>query len=147
MVDDEEQARIALLGQLREALRGVIDIKRYAWDARGYLTLDGPAQRDERDFYRALAQRCAAFGVVPHAWRERRGDVVVTLRPAPAIGAPRWRWPVVLFIATLLTTTLTGALNELDGCVITAEQLWRLLTPAGLAFQGLAVWLLQLLLA
>jgi Zn-dependent protease len=133
MTDGEERARIALMGQLREALRGVIDIKRYAWDAQGYLTLDGPAQCGERELYRELAQRCAAFSVVPHAWRERRGDVVVTLRPASAIGAPRWRWPVVLFIATVLTTTLTGALNELDGCVVTAEQLWRLLTPAGLA--------------
>jgi Zn-dependent protease len=132
MTDDEEQARIALMAQLRTTLRGVIDIKRYAWDAQGYLTLDGPAQCATHSLYRELAERCAAFGVVPHARRERHGDIVVTLRPAPAVRAPRWRWPVVLFIATLFTTTLTGALNALPGCNITTDQLWGLMAPSAL---------------
>ena len=108
----EAADRLERTGEIRSALGGLMEIERYAWDERGALTLHGRLLGAADALYRQIRARMEPLGFTP--FLERRADMdeltaipVVIERRAPRVGLP-----VALFLLTILTVMMTGALNE-----------------------------------
>jgi len=104
--------RLEVTGRVRAALRDLMQIDRYQWDERGALTLLGHLLGPADALYGQIRAQMEPLGFTP--FLERRGDedelmavpVVVTRRPS------RVGLPIALFLATILTVLMTGALYE-----------------------------------
>src|SRR5437870_2315813 len=89
-----------------------MDIERYNWDERGTLTLRGQLSGPADALYRAIRDRMEAIGFTPFLRRAAGSDEILAMPGVIERRAPRVRLPIVLFVLTILTVTMTGALNE-----------------------------------
>jgi membrane-associated protease RseP (regulator of RpoE activity) len=104
--------RLELTGQVREALRGLMEIERYQWDERGTLTLHGHLNDRADAIYRTMRSRLEQLGFTPFLTRAAGDDELVAVPGVVDRRQPRVWLPVVLFAITIGTVLLTGALNE-----------------------------------
>ena len=80
--------RLAKTGQVREALRDMMEVDRYQWDERGALTLLGRLHGPADTLYREIRARLEALGFTPFLQRRANEDellampVVIEQRPA-----------------------------------------------------------------
>jgi Zn-dependent protease len=119
--------RLEIAGRVREALAGLMDIERYAWDERGALTLRGHLSGPARTVYRAIRSRLEALGFTPFLRRSEGRDELIAV-PGVIVHRPARVWlPVVLFLATILTVLMTGALYERREPITSEAELLRVL--------------------
>ena len=71
---------------------------------------------DDKARFLELRERLRGVGVLP-LMRRHQGETVILLAPRPPEAPTAWRWPVLLFIATLATTFIAGYLNARGGCL------------------------------
>jgi len=71
---------------------------------------------DDKARFLQLRERLRGLGVLP-LMRRHDGETVILLAPRPPAAPTAWRWPVLLFIATLATTFVAGYLTARGGCV------------------------------
>jgi membrane-associated protease RseP (regulator of RpoE activity) len=109
--------RLEVTGRVREALRGLMDIERYNWDERGTLTLRGQLSGPADSIYRAIRDRMETLGFTPFLRRGAGHDELVALPGVVERHEPRVGLPIALFLITVATVLLTGALNEQPGCL------------------------------
>jgi hypothetical protein len=145
--------RLQLTGAIRVALEGLFAIESYQWDERGALTLSGRLLRPADQIYRAIRGQLEPLGFTPFLQRRGAADVLLATPGVIAHRPPRLWLPIALFVITVLSTTLTGALNEIAICsddlrAVAGVMLSTLITPSKLAL-GLpfAATLLSILLA
>jgi membrane-associated protease RseP (regulator of RpoE activity) len=104
--------RLELTGRVREELSDLMEIDRYSWDERGTLTLRGQLSGPADALYRAIRTRMERLGFTPFLRHDAAGDELVAMPGVIERRAPRVWLPVVLFLATIITVMMTGALNE-----------------------------------
>jgi membrane-associated protease RseP (regulator of RpoE activity) len=104
--------RLELMGRVRLALDGLMTIERYAWDSRGALTMVGKLHAPADTIYPQMRTRLEALGFTP--FLRRSGDDVEVLAAPFVITAPKPNTvlPVVLFVITVLSTLMVGALYD-----------------------------------
>jgi Peptidase family M50 len=78
-----------------------------------FTIMPGP---DDKARFLQLRERLRGLGVLP-LMRRHEGETIILLAPRPPATRTAWRWPVLLFIATLATTFVAGYLNARGGCV------------------------------
>lgn len=71
---------------------------------------------DDKARFLELRDRLQGLGVLP-LMRRHHGETVIVLAARPPATPTAWRWPVLLFLATLGTTFVAGYVNGLGGCV------------------------------
>lgn len=130
--------RLEMTGRVRAALAGLMDIESYSWSERGILTLRGQLMGPARSLYRTIRSRLEQLGFTPFLRRRDERDELVALPGVAEHAPPRLITPLLLFLVTVLTTLLTGALNEQNVCVDSVPALLGLLgtiltSPAALA--------------
>ncbi len=120
--------------QLREAVRGTIDIESYMVRQDGAIIIDGQLNGDARATYRTLRQRIQAIGFTPFLARTENG-VRLTAVPGVIEHKPaRIRTNVILFLLTIITVLWTGALNEATEPIANISDIFTVLVdPAQLA--------------
>src|SRR6476661_1441157 len=101
--------RLQLTAQVREALQDLMNIERYAWDERGALTLHGRLLGPAQALYRAIRTRMEPLGFTPFLRRSGEQDELLALPGVIEHRRPRVGLPIVLFLATILTVLMTGA--------------------------------------
>ena len=104
--------RLELTGRVREALRDLMDVERYQWDERGALTLRGRLAAPADALYGAIRARLESLGFTPFLRRDAGADELLAVPGVIERRQPRVGLPVALFLATIATVLLTGALNE-----------------------------------
>ncbi len=112
--------RLERVARVREALAGLMEIERYAWDERGALMLRGQLLGPAATVYRTIRSRMESLGFTPflrHAESAEAAeqDELLALPSVVERRQPRIWLPVALFLATILTVLLTGALQEWRG--------------------------------
>jgi membrane-associated protease RseP (regulator of RpoE activity) len=105
----EQIDRLELTGRVREALQGLMDIERYAWDERGALTLGGHLIGSPKTGYRAIRARMEPLGFTPFLRRTGEQDELLALPGVIERRQPRIWLPLALFLATVITVLMTGA--------------------------------------
>jgi Zn-dependent protease len=134
----ENSDRLELTGRVREELSDLMEIDRYSWDERGTLTLRGRLSGPADALYRAIRARMERLGFTPFL-RQQAGDDELVAMPGVIERRPARIWlPVALFLLTVLTVMMTGALAERREPIETVEQLIEvmfglLLDPAALS--------------
>jgi membrane-associated protease RseP (regulator of RpoE activity) len=108
----EAADRLELTGQIRSALGGLMEIERYAWDERGALTLQGQLLGAADALYRQIRARMEPLGFTPFLQRRADMDELMAVPVVIERRAPRVGLPVALFLLTIVTVMMTGALNE-----------------------------------
>ncbi len=108
----EQLDRLEITGRVREALRDLMDIERYQWDERGALTLRGRLSGPAERLYRAIRARLESLGFTPFLRRDAGGDEIVAIPGVIERRAARGGLPIALFLLTIVTVMMTGALNE-----------------------------------
>lgn len=108
----EDIDRLELTGQVRESLQGLMEIDRYQWDERGALTLRGRLNDQADAVYRTIRSRLERLGFTPFLTRAADDDELVAVPGVVDRRRPRVWLPVALFVVTMFTVLLTGALNE-----------------------------------
>lgn len=104
--------RLEITGRVREALSGMMEIESYAWNERGTLTLRGHLLAPAQALYRAIRTQMEGLGFTPFLRRHAGQDELVAVPGVIERTAPR-RWlPLLLFLLTVLTSMMTGALYE-----------------------------------
>jgi Zn-dependent protease len=71
---------------------------------------------DDKARFLELRERLRGLGVLP-MMRRHQGETVILLASRPPAAPTAWRWPVLLFIATLATTFVAGYLDARGACV------------------------------
>src|SRR5262245_21676200 len=149
----ENADRLELIARVREALQGLMDIDRYAWDERGRLTLRGRLLGPAAERYRAIRTRMETLGFTPFLRSAGEQDELLAIPGVVERRQARIGLPIALFLTTIVTLLLTGALNERNVPIETFADLIRitvdtLIHPAALLL-GLpfAVTLLGILFA
>lgn len=102
--------RLEITGRVRETLSGLMEIDRYAWDEQGALTLRGRLSGPAQARYRAIRARMEALGFTPFLRTRDGEDELLALPGVVERTRPRVWLPVGLFIATICTVLLTGAI-------------------------------------
>ena len=104
--------RLELMGRVRLALDGLMTIERYAWDSRGALTMVGKLHAPADKVYPQIRAGMAALGFTP--FLRKSGDDVEIMALPFVISAPKPNivLPVALFIITVLSTLMVGALYD-----------------------------------
>lgn len=104
--------RLELMGRVRLALEGLMTIERYAWDSRGALTMVGRLHAPADTIYPQMRTKLEALGFTP--FLRQSGDEVEVLAAPFVITAPKPNivLPVVLFVITVLSTLMVGALYD-----------------------------------
>lgn len=134
----ENSDRLELTGRVREELSDLMEIDRYSWDERGTLTLRGRLSGPADALYRAIRARMERLGFTPFL-RQQAGDDELVAMPGVIEHRPARVWlPVALFLLTVLTVMMTGALAERREPIETLDQLigvivGLLLDPAALS--------------
>ena len=108
----EDFDRLELAGQVHESLQGLMEIDRYQWDERGALTLRGRLTDQADTIYRTIRGRLESLGYTPFLARAAGDDELVAVPGVVERTQPRVWLPVALFVVTMFTVLLTGALNE-----------------------------------
>ena len=106
--------RLELIARVREALGGLMEIERYAWDERGVLTLRGHLLGPASTIYRTIRARLETIGFTPFLRRaEAAGqDELLAMPGVVDRRRPRVWLPVALFLATVVSVLMTGAMYE-----------------------------------
>jgi Zn-dependent protease len=78
-----------------------------------FTIVSGP---DDKAKFLELRERLSGLGVLP-LMRRHEGETVILLAPRPPVTPTAWRWPVLLFIATIGTTFAAGYYNGLSSCI------------------------------
>jgi membrane-associated protease RseP (regulator of RpoE activity) len=104
--------RLEVTGRVREELTDLMEIERYSWDERGTLTLRGRLSGPADALYQAIRSRMERLGFTPFLRHNDEGDELVALPGVIERQAPRVWLPAVLFVITIVTVMMTGALNE-----------------------------------
>jgi membrane-associated protease RseP (regulator of RpoE activity) len=106
--------RLELTARVREALGGLMEIERYAWDEKGALTLRGRLLGPASTVYRTIRARMEMLGFTAFLRRaEAAGqDELLALPGVVDRRRPRVWLPVALFLATIVTVLITGAMYE-----------------------------------
>jgi len=107
----ETTDRLELTGRVREALSDLMEIDRYSWDERGTLTLRGRLSGPADALYRAIRTRMERLGFTPFLRHDAAGDELVAMPGVIERRAPRVWLPIALFLTTIVTVMMTGALN------------------------------------
>jgi Zn-dependent protease len=113
----DEPDRLALIGEVRAALQGLMEFESYAWDERGALTLRGRLGGPADHVYGAIRTRLGALGFTPFLRRAGERDELLAAPVVIAHRPPRLALPAILFLTTIFTTLLTGALQEWQECI------------------------------
>jgi membrane-associated protease RseP (regulator of RpoE activity) len=108
----EAADRLELTGRVREELSDLMEIDRYSWDDRGTLTLRGRLSGPADALYHAIRTRMERLGFTPFLRHDAAGDELVAMPGVIERRAPRVWLPVTLFLATIVTVMLTGAINS-----------------------------------
>jgi membrane-associated protease RseP (regulator of RpoE activity) len=74
----------------------------------------GRLERDAESAFDVVRERFGRLGYLPLFRRRGNSDVIVAAPALPAVGRPRLMVNLVLFLATLFTTLLAGALQGSD---------------------------------
>jgi membrane-associated protease RseP (regulator of RpoE activity) len=145
--------RLQSIGALRAALHDLFEFERYQWDERDALTLTGRLLQPADQVYRTIRARIEPLGWTPFLQRQGENDVLLALPGVIQHRPPRFGLPLALFLITVISTTLNGALNETTVCTDDLATLGNLLlatlaSPAAM-LRGLpfAATLLGILLA
>ncbi len=107
----ESTDRLELTGRVREELSDLMEIDRYSWDDRGTLTLRGRLSGPADALYRAIRTRMERLGFTPFLRHDSAGDELVAMPGVIQRRPPRVWLPVALFLATIVTVVITGAMN------------------------------------
>lgn len=108
----ENVDRLELTARVRESLQGLMDIDRYAWDERGALTLQGQLLGPAAQRYRAIRARMETLGFTPFLRRTGEQDELLAVPGVAERSPARLGLPIALFLATIVTVLLSGALYE-----------------------------------
>jgi membrane-associated protease RseP (regulator of RpoE activity) len=114
------------------------------------VSFSGRLLRDAESAYEALRERFRALGYTPSLQRQGESEVVIAHRGVITTQPSRVWINLVLFIATLLATLLTGAVNEVGQMVTNGEMIVpALLNRPILLLSGLpfALTIMSILLA
>ena len=147
----ENTSRLETVAQLRAQLAGILADAETLWETapkqRGaqVLRFRGHMIADPEEGYSLLRQRFAALGYTPILRREGEYEVVTALPVVFASSTPkRWWINLVLFLLTIASTTLVGAVLEqelpFDESLMRLFQNPRLLLsgiPASLTIMGI----------
>jgi membrane-associated protease RseP (regulator of RpoE activity) len=106
----ENVDRLELTARVREALEGLMDIDRYAWDERGTLKLQGRLLGPAAERYRAIRARMETLGFTPFLRRAGEQDELLAIPGVVDRQPARVGLPIALFLATIVSVLLTGAL-------------------------------------
>jgi membrane-associated protease RseP (regulator of RpoE activity) len=107
---DNSVDRLEVTGRVREALHGLMEVERYSWDERGTLTLRGQLSGPADSLYRAIRTRMESLGFTPFLRSDSGGAELVAMPGVIDRRAPRLLLPIVLFLATVVTVLLSGAI-------------------------------------
>ena len=108
----EPPDRLELTGRVRAELTDLMEIDRYSWDERGTLTLRGRLSGPADALYRAIRTRMERLGFTPFLRHDAAGDELVAMPGVIERRTPRVWLPVALFLATIITVMMTGAINS-----------------------------------
>ena len=89
-----------------------MEIDRYSWDERGTLTLRGQLSGPADALYRAIRTRMERLGFTPFLRHDAAGDELVAMPGVIERRTPRIWLPIALFLATIVTVMMTGAINS-----------------------------------
>ncbi|MBC8162824.1 MAG: site-2 protease family protein [Roseiflexaceae bacterium] len=107
----ESTERLELVGQMRVALGGLMNVESYAWDERGALTMRGQLDRPADSVYRDLRARVETLGYTPFLRSSGGQDELFAMPGVIPRFTPRTLLPFVLFLITIATVLLTGAFH------------------------------------
>jgi hypothetical protein len=108
----EDIDRLEITGRVRAALRDLMRIDRYQWDERGALTLHGQLLGPADALYRQIRAQMEPIGFTPFLQRRADEDELMAVPVVITRRAPRVVLPIVLFLVTIVTVTMTGAFNQ-----------------------------------
>lgn len=108
----EDVDRLEVTGRIRAALRDLMQIDRYQWDERGALTLYGTLQGPADALYRQIRAQMEPIGFTPFLQRHADVDELSALPLVIEHRPQRVVLPIVLFLLTVVTVMINGALNE-----------------------------------
>lgn len=109
--------RLLLIGEMRAALRGLMDFDSYAWGEGGALTLRGRLSAPAEQVYGAIRAALAPLGFTPFLRRPGAQDELLALPGVAERGRGRVWLPALLFITSIYTSLLAGALYGWQGPV------------------------------
>lgn len=129
-----------MIGRIRAALQGLMEIDRYAWDERGVLTLRGSLQAPASTAYGPIRSQMERLGFTPFLRTvETDGqDEILAMPGVIKHERPRVAMPALLFVLTIISVLLTAALNQqpdlIDSWGAFVQVMLRvLITPSELA--------------
>jgi membrane-associated protease RseP (regulator of RpoE activity) len=146
----DSASRLELVGQLRAQLTGVLVDAETQWNTpsplravarrrpttRAAISFRGHLAMDESEGYALLRDRFAALGYTPLLYRQGEYEIVTAIPVVFGEARPkRWWINLVLFLLTIASTTLMGALLEQND--ISPEVLLRMLREPQLILAGL----------
>jgi membrane-associated protease RseP (regulator of RpoE activity) len=100
---------------VREALTGLFDISRYQWDERGTLRLFGSLLSPAEPAYPKIRGQLTPLGFTPFLSRAGSEDSILAVPVVLKSTPQRVLLPAVLYLVTLFTTLMAGALyNGID---------------------------------
>jgi len=110
----ESGSRLEEIGQLRARLLPVLPDAETLWTRHtdGTFAFRGHLAMPPEQAYSRLREAFEELGYTPLMRRQQGYDVVIALRRVFKGTKTRWIWNVILFLLTLCTTTLMGALLE-----------------------------------
>lgn len=134
----EERDRLEVTGRVRAALHDLMQIDRYQWDERGALTLQGRLLGPAEALYRQIRAQLEPLGFTPFLQRHAGADELTAMPVVITHRAPRIGLPLVLFLATVFSVLLTGAISQRNECIATFADMTRSIgavvaSPAALA--------------
>lgn len=128
MTQIEHTDRLIVATEMRNALADVMDVDHYQWDPNGALTLRGALRDSSQRLYRNIRQRVEELGYTPFLRRVGDQDELLA-RPGVMVShSPRVWLPLLLFLLTFMTVTLTGALYEIHEPVIDEASVFRMMS-------------------
>ena len=101
--------------QLRSAVAGLIGVESYMLRQDGAMIIEGRLLQDARSVYGPLRRRVEAVGFTPFLRRSTHGVQIVAVPHVFERRQPRVWINILLFVVTVMTVLLTGALNETLG--------------------------------
>lgn len=127
MSDYDANDRLLRTGQVRAALADLMEIARYRWDERGALLLGGRLLAPAETIYSRIRARLEPLGFTPFLSRRADEDELLAVPAVAQRVQPRIVLPVVLFLITIVTTVLAGALYQTTACPKTEAELMGLI--------------------
>ncbi|MEM8534095.1 MAG: site-2 protease family protein [Chloroflexota bacterium] len=102
--------RLIVVGEMRHALSGLMEVEGYTWNANGSLTLKGTLCGPAQKLYRTIRSRLESLGFTPFLRRRDDQDELVALPVVMASSPSRVALPLVLFLLTIFSVLVTGSL-------------------------------------